>query len=438
MPSTGFIALLVFAAILLPTGEARALTERDILAAAHARIEQYRKADATLRVADRRGRPIGGARVQVRQVRHAFLFGCNAFHVLSYKDPAQEAAYEREFAALFNYATLPFYWNMYEPASGRTNQAQLEAMARWCRQQGIAAKGHPLAWSNSWAIPSWAPAQVDAMRARLRARITDIVSHFTSLVDIWDVVNEATRPGEGTNAITQWIRRDGAAAVVGECLRSARAANPKATLLYNDWNLEKVEPSYAALAAALVDAKQPVDAFGIQAHMHSGEWPLERVWEICDTYARFGKPLHFTEVTVVSGEHGWNRPAPWPTTPEGEARQADYVEKLYTELFSHPAVAAITWWDFPDGAWMGAPGGLVRADLTPKPAYSRLLNLVKSQWWTRADLVTDAGGEARFRGFLGRYRITVVSGGLKRVQEADLRPGANAITVTLRNSGTHD
>jgi len=126
MPSTGFIALLVLAAILLPTGEARALTKHDILAASHARIEQYRKADATVRVIDPRGRPVAGAQVQVRQVRHAFLFGCNAFHVLSYKDPAQEAAYEREFAALFNYATLPFYWSTYP--------SPLKGEGRLCRR----------------------------------------------------------------------------------------------------------------------------------------------------------------------------------------------------------------------------------------------------------------------------------------------------------------
>ena len=59
-----------------------------------------------------------------------------------------------------------------------------------------------------------------------------------------------------------------------------------------------------------------MDAIGIQSHMHGGEWPLEKAWQVCETYARFGRPLHFTELTVLSGEHGWERPRPWPTTPE--------------------------------------------------------------------------------------------------------------------------
>jgi hypothetical protein len=157
--------------------------------------------------------------------------------------------------------------------------------------------------------------------------------------------------------------------------------------------------------------------------MHGGEWPIERAWEVCEQYARFGKPLHFTELTVLSGEHGWQREQPWPSTPEGEAHQAEYVEKLYTVLFSHPAVEAITWWDFNDGEWQGAPAGLVRADLTPKPVYHRLMELVKGKWWTIAQAETDETGEAHFRGFLGRYRITVTTPEASAEMETELRRG---------------
>lgn len=54
---------------------------------------------------------------------------------------------------------------------------------------------------------------------------------------------------------------------------------------------------------------------------------------MCETYARFGKPLHFTEVTVLSGQHGWQLPQPWQSTPEGEQRQAEYAVQLYTLRF---------------------------------------------------------------------------------------------------------
>ena len=79
--------------------------------------------------------------------------------------------------------------------------------------------------------------------------------------------------------------------------------------------------------------------------------------------------------------HSWRRPA--PSTPEGEARQADDIERHYRSLFGHPAVESITYWGFTDaGAWLGAPSGLVRVDGSPKPSYGVLDRLIRDAWWT--------------------------------------------------------
>ena len=69
---------------------------------------------------------------------------------------------------------------------------------------------------------------------------------------------------------------------------------------------------------------------------------------------------------------------------------------------------AITWWDLSDkDCWLGAPAGLLRKDMSPKPAYEALLRLVKKDWWTSPQmLTTDAAGKVRFHGFLGTYTIT--------------------------------
>jgi hypothetical protein len=145
--------------------------------------------------------------------------------------------------------------------------------------------------------------------------------------------------------------------------------------------------------------------------MHSGPWPDERVWDVCERFARFGVPLHFTELTILSGREAWDGPTPWPSTPEGEARQAREATRIYTHLFSHPAVEAITWWDFSDrGAWKQAPAGLLRQDMTPKPVYDALADLIRHRWWTKEALTTGENGEASFRGFLGDYTVTIAKG----------------------------
>jgi endo-1,4-beta-xylanase len=248
--------------------------------------------------------------VQVEFARHAFLFGANIFPLYDFEG-AQHETYGRRFRDALNYATLGFYWGAYEPEQGRTTGRERQMrIAQWCRQYGIATKGHPLVWHEVY--PRWAPNDPDAVKPLLKARVQSIIREFQGLIDRWDVINEATVSQTFDNGVGKWVARDGAAAVVLETLQWAKEANPKAFLLYNDYNLS---PAFEQLVETLVKRDAPLDAVGIQSHMHRGEWTLERVWEVCETYARFGKPLHFTEITALSGQHGWELPRPWAVHP---------------------------------------------------------------------------------------------------------------------------
>jgi GH35 family endo-1,4-beta-xylanase len=363
-------------------------TEAELLAGASQRIEKHRKADITLRVVDAQGRPVSDVEVKVEQKRHAFLFGCNIFlwgHAGNDKD---EAGYRRQFAELFNFATLPFYWPSYEPRRGQTIQSRIEKVATWCKEQGITTKGHPLAWN--FADPAWLPDDLEEIQTLQMARIEQCAGHFKGLIDTWDVVNEATHYErddfkKGAPKMTALWAKMGRLEFVEECFQHARKANPKATLLINDY---RVDPAYVTLLTKLSagPGKAPFDVIGIQSHMHGGAWSTTHIWEVCERFAKFSKPLHFTETTIISGRRGWElgrKGERWSSTPEGEKYQAENVERFYTMLFSHPAVQAITWWDFSDrGAWQRAPAGFVRADMSPKPAYERLQMLVKDRWWT--------------------------------------------------------
>ncbi len=71
----------------------------------------------------------------------------------------------------------------------------------------------------------------------------------------------------------------------------------------------------------------------------------------------------------------------WPSTPEGEERQARETLQHYETLFAHPLVEGITWWDLQDGNWLNAPAGLIRKDGSTKPAYDELLKRIKGEWW---------------------------------------------------------
>lgn len=97
----------------------------------------------------------------------------------------------------------------------------------------------------------------------------------------------------------------------------------------------------------------------------------------------------------------------WPTTQEYEERQAREIEEMYRILFEHPQVQTVTGWDFRDGAWLKAPSGILRKDNSPKPAYDTLKKLIREEWWTDTEIITDENGYAEVEAFKGDYVITV-------------------------------
>ncbi len=384
---------------------AQSWTKEQILDGANTRIEQIRKGNATLNLTDTEGKPLAaGMEISIEQVRHQFLFGCNIFKLFACRTAEDNAAYENFFSELLNFATLPFYWWNYEPTADTNLDASSDRIIQWCRERGITTKGHPLAWN--YVDPRWLPEDPKRAMDLQMERIRRCVKRFEDDILYWDVVNEAThydRPEckQKSPKLTEGIRQMGVPAYIRQAFAAARKANPKAQLIINDY---RTDPAYEEeVISRLVDeaGKPMYDIIGIQSHMHGGYWGAETTWRTCEYFSKFKKPLHFTEVTLVSGpktDQGWN------TTPEGEATQARDTAQFYTVLFSHPAVEAITWWDFTDqGAWQAAPAGFLRKDMTPKPVYEELKKLIKATWWTTTSAQTHADGQTTFRGFYGQY-----------------------------------
>jgi endo-1,4-beta-xylanase len=414
----------------------RTASENDgsVLEKAEARIQQHRTGPATLRLLARDGTVLpAGVAVSISQTRHRFLFGCNIFKLNRCRTPEDNAAYAEHFADLLNFATLPFYWWNYERRQGKPQDERTEEIVRWCKTHDVTTKGHPLAWN--YVDPPWLTGTAEEVMQLQFKRVERCVRRFQGGIDIWDVVNEATHHDREelkrrAPRLTEAIAKMGIGAYVRTAFKRARRAAPQATLLINDY---RTDPAYAdKVISELVDDQQrPLyDVIGIQSHMHGRYWGAARAWDVCERFTRFGKPLHFTETTVVSGP---KKASQWTTTAEGERRQAKSVAEFYTVLFSHPAVEALTWWDFSDqNAWQGAPAGLLRDDMSPKPAYEALRDLIKSKWWTQAEVRTDADGKVNLRGFFGNYKVVVRHGGRELRGQFVLEPApSETIDVAL-------
>ncbi|PPG43634.1 endo-1,4-beta-xylanase [Rathayibacter sp. AY2B5] len=378
-----------------------------------------RLADALVTVLGADGAPLAHADVTVEQRRHAFAFGCTPPST----DPAR-AEERRLWLDLFDTATLPVYWGRFEPERGRTATEEVLAEARALAADGVRLKGHPLVWH--YVKPEWLDAlPLDEAEQLLRARIRREVGAFAELIDTWDAINEvvimprfANEPDGVTNAVTRLAREKGRVGMVELAFSEARSLGTGPALVLNDFDLG---PEYERLIEDVLEAGIRPNAIGLQSHMHQGFRGEEQIAAICDRFARFGLPLHWTETTLVSGEL---MPAEiedlndhvvedWPTTPEGEARQADEMVRHYETLVAHPAVEAITYWGFDDaGAWLGAPGGFLRRDGSPKPAYEALRSRIRGDWWLEPTVLrTDAEGRIGVRAFAGDFALSSAGAG---------------------------
>ena len=405
----------------------------------------------TVTVSDAGGRPLADAVVRVAQRRHAFVFGNIGFDLIPLANG--EAEFQRNvfggaranlerlgelYVELFNAATLPFYWRDFEPERGRPDTARLLTTARWFAARGVAVKGHPLVWHT--LAPRWLlPLSDDEVADAIRARVTREVTDFAGAIDSWDPINEAViMPvfAAEENAITRLAQREGRVAMVRLAFDTARRANPKATLLLNDFDLS---PDYEHLIEDCLAAGVGFDGLGLQSHMHQGYWGEEKTERILERFARFRLPLHMTETTLLSGHlmppeivdlNDYQIPS-WPSTPEGEERQAEEVVRHYTTLFAHSAVHGATYWGLTDdGSWLGAPSGFVRADGTPKPAYEALAALVKGEWWLPESIArADEAGRFTLDAYLGDY--AVIAGG----SSDNFTVAADAPTATVRLGG---
>jgi GH35 family endo-1,4-beta-xylanase len=380
---------------------------------ANARIEKHRKENVQIHVTQN-GKPVKDAVVKVEMLSHEFLFGSNFFLWEKETTPGT-SVYNRRFSDLLNFATLGFYWAGYESVKDKPSYPHSDEVANWCVKNGIQVKGHPLVWNTG--EPTWVKdLTYKELHERQTKRAQDCAEHFKDNIQTWDVINELV----GWEREQYWgyaprltglvSYHTGKITFAKDCFAAARKGNPNATLLINDY---MADDRYVDIISQLNDdnGKPVYDAIGIQAHWHYRTWSNDSIWQILERFAVFGMPIHLTEVTILScfkNDEWGSQVEDVPTTPEGEIWQRDEVVRFYTMMFSHPLVEAITWWDFSDkGAWRHAPAGLLRKDMSPKPAYDALLKLVKHDWATNETLKTDKTGVAKVRAFRGKYRFTV-------------------------------
>lgn len=417
-------------------------------------IEQNRKGNARIQIFDKNGSIIPFANIKITQKTHEFRFGANIFMLDELETTEKNEKYKRYFADVFNMATLPFYWDALEPEQGKPRYAKnspkiyrrppTDLCIEFCESYGIEPREHALAYDLFF--PKWLyDADVDETKRALEKRYAEISERYGAKIPTIEVTNEMkwdhgkTKFYESPNFI-EW------------CFKLAEKYFPQNQLVCNEWThlcwedqCLPTDAYYAYIKSNLLKGAR-IDAIGMQYHlMYPADKEYEKtrltlnpenLYKHMDLYATFHKPLQITEITIPS--YSWNK--------EDEEIQAEVLEKLYSVWFSHPNVEQIVYWNLVDGyahLWESDPqkiaasqgnmsigenyyhGGLLRFDLSPKPAYYKLKELTQKIWHTEESLSTDKNGIVEFRGFYGKYDVEISVNGQTILKEITLSKKTN-------------
>ena len=388
-------------------------------------IEKYRKGNFTLKFFANVGK-----KVTVKQKKHAFLFGTTAFMLGSFEKPEKEVIYKEKFARLFNQAVVPFYWSDFEPQEGNLRMKKdsefiyrrpaPDICLEFCNEYGIEPKGHCLTWNNF--VPDWLAKYSPEERKRiLERRFKEIADEYSNKIPSFDIVNEsASNYRHGAKSLFE--NYDEYGMLLGEKYFSdnRKILNETNEAIWRDY---RTEGKYMAFNMQLQDficRGIPFDEIGLQYHIFNTteemeNWSVRETYlnadsmvEILDIYDNYGYPMHISEITIPgSGQKA-----------ENEEVQAYLVEKLYKTWFATRNMKSIVWWNLVDGYAAYAPlgsnegenrcgGGLLRFDMSKKPAYDVLDNLINKEWNTSFEAEISKEKEIAFRGFYGEYEITV-------------------------------
>lgn len=386
--------------------------------------EKYRKSEITLSVRTPDGKPYSG-KVHVTQTASSFEFGSNCVMLGQLGDLNE--AYESSMAHLFNLMTTTFCWAAMETAPGVyrfeegceeiSRRPPSDRVLNYGKKYGLKLKGQPLL-ADSW-YPDWASRDKETLEKQYLGYFSKVADRYGDNFDYFDLTNESNYCPKRTPGFPL-LSKDGPFDYVRWAFRQARPlfAGKKAKLCRNEGsevNAGMAADRYFEQNRQLIEEGIPMDAIGYQFHLfnHSGKTQLhlrgdyltpESIYETYKKASTLGKDLYISEITVPTVYEDLSY-------EEGCEVQAQITELLYRLWFSVPKMKGIVWWNFRDGpAWKSegnALGGLVREDMTPKPVYERLENLILKEWRTEGDFEA-ADGKVTFRGFPGTYQVDLL------------------------------
>ena len=311
----------------------------------------------------------------------------------SYTSTEPAASLLREHAGVIT-AENAMKWRRVENIAGLADYSAGDRVADLASSLKAQLRGHTLAWHQSTPgyLTTASPSDfIVAQTAHLEA----MTKRYQGRIHTWDVLNEVV-DGDAKNGSGM---RDSVLSKLWGTSRYpalfelARAADPKASLAYNDYGMEQDDAwcerrrtAVLRLLEGWVTLKTPVDVMGLQAHLSlSRPFSPTVLLKFFDELRVLGLRIQITELDVRDA-------VPSGDIPSRDAAVAALYRDFIGACFSHPAVEMVVMWNVSDdNSWVNRSAtGQRRADGLPmrptlfdaqgqaKPAFAAVADAMRS------------------------------------------------------------
>jgi endo-1,4-beta-xylanase len=288
---------------------------------------------------------IGDASAQTKRIR----YGAAAMKENFLDDPLYRDALVKHCDIIVPMNDLK--WEALRPTREQFSFADADRIISFARSNGKDVRGHALCWYGG--MPQWAKAMSTRQEAEreLRKHIETVVPRYRGQIPSWDVVNEAIAHEPAKQGVwrdTIWQKLLGPDHI-DIAFSTAAQADPKAELVYNDYDLENTGERQSlrrqhvlALVRRLQDKKIPIHAIGFQAHLYAEQAiDSDGIGKFVKELKALGIRVLVTELDVID----WRLPGPPQERDEAAAR---HVKAFLDALAAAGGLETVITWGITD------------------------------------------------------------------------------------------
>jgi endo-1,4-beta-xylanase len=283
------------------------------------------------------------------------------------------------------------WWEL-RPDEATFDFGGLDGIVAFAARHGQAVRGHTLVWDT--AMRPWTLAALEEGPARARAlmeaHLDGVLGHTAPVIRDWDVVNEAIADPWKSDELLKpspWLRALGPA-YLDLAYRLARRRDPGLVLTYNDYGCEhdtdhddEKRRRVLALVRGMRDRGVPLDAVGLQGHLHrDAAFSAAKVAGFIRDLRALGLRAIVTELDVIE-------PETRSDLAEREARAAALTHAFVSTALE-AGVRTVLCWDLADphdgtGGDPGSPPRLLPlgAGFRRAPMWGALARALEGRPW---------------------------------------------------------